>query len=151
MSISIRLARGGAKKRPVYRIVVAETRAARDGKFIEKLGTYNPLLPKDSADRVTLNAERAKHWLNVGAVPSDRVSRFLDAAGLMKREASVNPNKAKPGKNAIARADDKAKKVAAAEAAIAEAAAKPAVVAPAEVAPAEAAPAEAAPADAAAE
>ena len=85
MSVAIRLARGGAKKRPYYRIVVTNSRSARDGRFIEKIGTYNPLLAKDSPDRVKLDAERAKHWISVGAQPSDRVLRFLDAAGVMER------------------------------------------------------------------
>jgi len=127
MSLSIRLTRGGAKKRPVYRIVVADSRAARDGRFIEKLGTYNPLFAKDSPDRVTLDAERAKHWLSVGAQPSDRVARFLDAAGLMTRTASVNPKKGEPGEKAKERAEVKATK--AAEAAEAEAEAKAAAAA----------------------
>ena len=97
MALSIRLSRGGAKKRPFYRIVVADSRAPRDGRFIEKLGTYNPLLPKDSAERVTLDTERAKHWLSVGAQPSDRVERFLDAAGLLTRAPKNNPKKGEPG------------------------------------------------------
>lgn len=112
MSTAIRLARGGAKKRPVYRIVVAESRAARDGKFIEKLGTYNPLLAKDNPERVVLNAERAQYWLSHGAQPTDRVARFLDAAGLIKRTASNNPNKAVPGAKAKERAEAKAAKLA---------------------------------------
>ncbi len=113
MSVKIRLSRGGAKKRPYYYIVVAEASAPRDGRYIEQVGTHNPLLPKDHADRVKLDLERAKHWLSVGAQPSDRVSRFLDAAGLKKREARSNPNKAKPGKKRLER-----------EAAAADAAAK---------------------------
>ena len=113
MALSIRLSRGGAKKRPVYRIVVADSRAPRDGRFIEKLGTYNPLLPKDSAERVTLDTERAAHWLSVGAQPTDRVERFLDAAGLLKRSARNNPNKAVPGDKAKERAEKKAEKAAA--------------------------------------
>ncbi len=117
MSLKIRLARGGSKKRPVYRIVVADARAPRDGRFIEKIGTYNPMLAKDSADRVTIVAERAAHWLSVGAQPTDRVARFFDAAGLLKREARSNPEKAVPGKKAQERAAEKAKK---AEAAAAE-------------------------------
>ncbi len=117
MSLKIRLARGGSKKRPVYRIVVADARAPRDGRFIEKIGTYNPMLAKDSADRISIVAERATHWLSVGAQPTDRVARFLDAAGLMKREARQNPEKAVPGKKAQERAAEKAKK---AEAAAAE-------------------------------
>lgn len=114
MSLKIRLARGGSKKRPVYRIVIADARAPRDGRFIEKVGTYNPMLAKDSADRVVLVTERVQHWLSVGAQPTDRVARFLDAAGLMKREARNNPQQAEPGKKAQERAAEKAKKAAAA-------------------------------------
>jgi small subunit ribosomal protein S16 len=98
MSVKIRLARGGTKKRPYYYIVVADSTSPRDGRYIEQIGTHNPLLPKDSAERVKLDLERAKHWLSVGAQPSDRVARFLDAAGLLKREARNNPLKAKPRK-----------------------------------------------------
>ncbi|WP_199554323.1 30S ribosomal protein S16 [Sandaracinobacteroides hominis] len=127
MAISIRLTRGGAKKRPVYRIVVADSRAPRDGRFIEKIGTYNPLLPKDSAERVTLDTERASHWLSVGAQPSDRVARFLDAAGLRTRAARSNPSKGEPGEKAKERAEVKAQKAADAAEAAAEAAAAPAV------------------------
>jgi small subunit ribosomal protein S16 len=127
MAIAIRLARGGAKKRPFYSIVVANSRAARDGRFIEKLGTFNPLLPKDSEIRVVLNSERAQYWLSQGAQPTDRVARLLDAAGLMKREARNNPNKAKPGKKAQERLDAKREKEEAAKAAAEEAASEPAV------------------------
>src|SRR5215213_2814317 len=105
MALSIRLTRGGAKKRPYYRIVVADSRAPRDGRFIEKLGSYNPLLAKDSPERVKLDAERISHWLSVGAQPSDRVARFLDAAGLKERTARNNPNKAVPGEKAKERAE----------------------------------------------
>jgi small subunit ribosomal protein S16 len=91
MSVSIRLARGGAKKRPYYRIVVANSRSPRDGAFIEKIGSYNPLLAKDDANRVVIDADRAKHWLSVGAQPTDRVARFLDAAGVKERAARNNP------------------------------------------------------------
>ncbi len=121
MSIAIRLARGGAKKRPYYRIVVSDTRSARDGRFIEKLGTYNPMLAKDDANRVVLDLDRAKHWLGVGAKASDRVARFLDAAGLLKRAPSVNPKKAEPGAKAKDRANTRAEKAAAAAAPAAEA------------------------------
>ena len=114
MAMKIRLARGGSKKRPFYAIVASDSRMPRDGRFIEKLGTYNPLLPKDSAERVTLDAERAKHWLSVGAQPTDRVHRFLDAAGLLARTAKSNPKKAEPGKKAQERAAEKAKKAEAA-------------------------------------
>lgn len=96
MALKIRLARGGAKKRPFYRIVIADTRSPRDGRFVEKIGTFNPLLPKDHKERIVLDLERAKHWLSVGALPTDRVERFLDAAGLLKRNAKANPVKAKP-------------------------------------------------------
>lgn len=136
MALSIRLSRGGAKKRPVYRIVVADSRAPRDGRFIEKLGTYNPLLPKDSAERVTLDTERAKHWLSVGAQPTDRVERFLDAAGLLKRSAKNNPKKGLPGEKAKERLELKAQKEAEAAEAAAAAAAAPAEEAAAEEAPA---------------
>ncbi len=98
MSVKIRLSRGGSKKRPYYYVVVAESSSPRDGRYIEQIGTHNPLLPKDNAERVKLNLERCKHWLSVGAQPTDRVARFLDAAGLMKRTASNNPDKAKPRK-----------------------------------------------------
>src|SRR5690348_13016108 len=121
MAVAIRLSRGGSKKRPYYRIVVADSRNARDGRFIEKVGTYNPLLAKDSPERVKLDAERISHWLNVGAQPSDRVLRFLDAAGIRERPARNNPNKAQPGEKAKERAE--ARETKAAEAA--EAAAAP--------------------------
>lgn len=127
MALSIRLSRGGAKKRPFYRIVVADARAPRDGRFIEKLGTYNPLLPKDSAERVTLDTERAKHWLSVGAQPTDRVERFLDAAGLLTRTAKTNLKKGEPGDKAKERAEMKAQKEAEAAEAAAAAAATPVV------------------------
>lgn len=141
MALSIRLSRGGAKKRPIYRIVVADGRAPRDGRFIEKLGTYNPLLPKDSTERVTLDTERAAHWLSVGAQPTDRVARFLDAAGIRTRAAKNNPNKAEPGAKAKERLEMRAQKEAEAAEAAAAAAAAPAEEAPAE-APVEEAPAE---------
>ncbi|GGD95622.1 hypothetical protein GCM10011515_14380 [Tsuneonella deserti] len=143
MAIAIRLSRGGAKKRPYYRIVVADSRSARDGKYLEQIGTYNPLLPKDSEERVKLNADRAKHWLSVGAQPSDRVARFLDAAGVRERAARNNPKKGEPGENAKTRAEERAEKAREAEEAAAAAAAAPAEEAPAEEAPAEEAPAEA--------
>ena len=98
MSLKIRLSRGGAKKRPYYYVVVANSASPRDGRYIEQIGTHNPILPKDHADRVKLDVERAKYWLSVGAQPTDRVARILDAAGLMKREASNNPEKSKPKK-----------------------------------------------------
>ena len=126
MAVAIRLARGGSKKRPYYRVVVADSRNARDGRFIEKVGTYNPLLAKDSPDRVKLDADRINHWLSVGAQPSDRVLRFLDAAGIKERPARNNPTKAKPGEKAIERAEERATKATAAADAAAEAAAAPA-------------------------
>lgn len=137
MSLKIRLSRGGSKKRPYYHIVIADARAPRDGRFIERIGSYNPMLPKDSEERVKLDADRAKHWLSVGAQATDRVERFLDAAGLLKREARNNPQKAEPGTKAKERAEEKAQ--AAADKAAAEEEAKNA---PAEEAPAEEAPAE---------
>ena len=113
MSLKIRLARGGTKKRPFYQIVVADARSPRDGRFIEKLGTFNPLLDKTAENRVVLDTERAKHWLSHGAQPTDRVLRFLDAAGLAKRDARNNPNKGEPGTKAKERAEEKAAKAAA--------------------------------------
>ncbi|MEM9331512.1 MAG: 30S ribosomal protein S16 [Pseudomonadota bacterium] len=152
MALKLRLARGGSKKRPFYSIVVADVRAPRDGRFIEKLGTYNPLLPKDDEGRVSLNVDRVKHWMSHGAQPTDRVHRFLDEAGLLKREARNNPQKALPGKKAQERIDEKKAKEeeAAAAAAAAEEEAKAATEAAAEEAPAEEAPAEEAPAEEAA-
>ena len=115
MAVSIRLSRGGSKKRPYYRIVVADARSPRDGRFIEKIGTYNPLLAKDDEKRIVLDAERAKHWLSVGAQPTDRVARFLDAAGVRERAARNNPKKAEPGEKAKERAEERAEKLKAAE------------------------------------
>ena len=148
MAIAIRLARGGMKKRPFYRIVVADNRAPRDGKFLEKIGTYNPLLARDDANRVTLDTERAAYWLGVGAQPTDRVARFLDAAGLRTRAAKNNPNQAEPGAKAKERAEMAVQKAAeAAEAAAAaEAEAAAAAAAPAEEPVVEDAPAADAPA-----
>src|SRR5947208_3390500 len=121
MAVAIRLSRGGSKKRPYYRIVVADSRNARDGRFIEKVGVYNPLLAKDSPDRVKLDADRISHWLSVGAQPSDRVLRFLDAAGIRERAARNNPNKGEPGEKAKERIEARAAR----EAEAAEAAAAP--------------------------
>ena len=136
MSVSIRLSRGGSKKRPYYRIVVANARSPRDGAFIEKIGTYNPLLAKDSPDRIKLDADRAKHWLSVGAQPTDRVARFLDVAGVKERPARSNPKKGEPGEKAKERTEERATK--ATEAAEAAAATAAAAAAPAvEEAPAE--------------
>ena len=142
MAMKIRLARGGSKKRPFYRIVAADSRMPRDGRFIEKLGTYNPLLPKDSEERVKMNMERVQYWLGQGAQPTDRIARMLEAAGVKDKAERNNPNKGEPGQKAKDRAEEKAAK--AAEPAPEEA---PAEEAAAEEAPAEEAPAE----DAAAE
>jgi small subunit ribosomal protein S16 len=114
MAIKIRLARGGSKKRPFYRIVAADSRMPRDGRFIEKLGTYNPLLPKDSEDRVKMDVERIQYWMSQGAQATDRVSRFLEAAGVVEKKERNNPKKAVPGKAAQDRAEAKAAKAAAA-------------------------------------
>jgi small subunit ribosomal protein S16 len=130
--MKIRLARGGSKKRPFYRIVAADSRMPRDGRYIEKLGTYNPLLPKDSEERVKMNVERIQYWLGEGAQTTDRVSRMLEAADLLPKKDRANPKKGTPGKKAVARVEEKAAKAAAA----AEAAAAPAE-APAEEAAAE--------------
>lgn len=111
MAVSIRLARAGSKKRPYYRIVVADARSPRDGSFIEKIGTYNPLLGKDDEKRIVLDGERARHWIGVGAQPTDRVARFLDKAGVQERTARNNPNKGKPGEKATERADERAEKL----------------------------------------
>jgi small subunit ribosomal protein S16 len=108
MSLKLRLARAGTKKRPYYHVVVADARSPRDGRFIEKVGKYDPMLT-DTTKRVTLITERVQHWLGVGVQPTDRVLRFLDAAGLLKREARNNPKKALPGKKATERAEAKAK------------------------------------------
>ncbi|UJQ93581.1 30S ribosomal protein S16 [Mariluticola halotolerans] len=138
MSLKMRLARGGSKKRPYYHVVIADARSPRDGRFIERIGSYNPMLPKDSEERIKLDVERARHWLSVGAQPTDRVARFLDAEGLIKREARNNPKKAEPGAKAKERAEEKAQAEADAKAAAEEAANAPAVEeAPAEEAPAE--------------
>ena len=152
MAVAIRLARGGSKKRPYYRIVVADSRNSRDGRFIEKIGTYNPLLAKDSPERVKIDAERVSHWLSVGAQPSDRVARFLDAAGIRERAARNNPKKGEPGEKAKERLEERAAKLAEAEEAAAAAAAAPAEEAVTEEAAAvEEAPAEASAEDAPAE
>jgi small subunit ribosomal protein S16 len=109
MSLKIRMARAGTKKRPVYHIVIADSRAPRDGRYIERLGYFNPLMAKDNADRLKFDIEKAKAWMAKGATPSDRVSRFLDEAGVMKREARNNPEKSKPKKKAQERAAAAAK------------------------------------------
>ena len=146
MAIALRLSRGGAKKRPYYRIVAADSRYPRDGRYLEQIGTYNPLLAKDDENRVNLNEDRARYWLGVGAQPSDRVARFLDAAGIRERAARNNPNKAEPGEKAKERAEEKAAKEAEAAEAL-----KAAQEAPAEEEKTEEAPAEEAAAEAPAE
>ena len=137
MALKIRLARGGSKKRPFYRIVIADVRMPRDGRYIEKLGTYNPLLAKDDENRVTLNEERIKHWISKGAKPTDRVNRFLDTADIMERKPRNNPNKAKPGTKALERIEEKKQKEEDAKAAAEEAKNAPAEEAATEEAAAE--------------
>ena len=115
MAMKIRLARGGSKKRPFYSIVAADSRMPRDGRFIEKLGTYAPLLPKDSEERVKMNMERVQHWLGQGAQPTDRVSRMLEAAGVLPRKERANLAKGEPGKASKERAEKKAARATATE------------------------------------
>ena len=133
MALKIRLARGGSKKRPFYSIVVADARAPRDGRFIEKIGTYDPRLPKESGNRVQVNAEKAAEWVRKGAQPTDRVARFLsqievDGKPVVAWSHGNNPKKGEPGKKAQERVKEREEKAAAAAAAAAE---------PAEEAPAE--------------
>ncbi len=137
MSVSMRLSRGGSKKRPYYKVVVSNSRAPRDGKYLEQVGTYNPLLAKDDANRVRLVEDRVRYWIGVGAQPTDRVARMLDKAGIKERAATVNPSKGEPGKKAKERAEEKAEKAAAAEEAAREAAEAAAAPAAEEAAPAE--------------
>ena len=142
MALKIRLARGGSKKRPFYSVVVADARAPRDGRFIEKIGTYDPRQPKDSENRVQIDAEKAAEWVRKGAQPTDRVARFLsqievDGKPVVTWTHGNNPNKGEPGKKAQERAKEREEKAAAAAEAAAEAAAAPAEEAPAEEAPAE--------------
>jgi small subunit ribosomal protein S16 len=151
--LKIRLARGGAKKRPFYSIVVADSHSPRDGRFIEKVGTYDPLLPKDHAERLRVKGERVQEWLGKGAQPTDRVARLLSAQGLTKWENGANPKKGEPGKKAKERQDERAQREADRAAAIEEAKNAPAAEEPAAETPAaeepaaEAPAAEAAPAD----
>jgi len=144
MALVIRLSRGGAKKRPFYRIVAADSRSPRDGRYIEKLGTYNPLLAKDSGDRVSIVEDRVKHWLAEGAKPSDRVATLLAGFGIGEAPKRNNPNRAKPGKKALERIEEQKQKEEAKKAAEEEAKAEAAAAAaaPAEEVPAEDAPAE---------
>jgi len=135
MALKLRLARAGSKKRPYSHIVVADVRSPRDGRFIEQVGRWNPMLPKDGSEpRIKLDEDRVKHWLSVGAVPTDRVLRFLDEAGISKRDARNNPNKAKPGKKAQERLEEQRMKEEEAKQAAEDAAA---AETPAEEAPAE--------------
>ncbi len=113
MSMKIRLARGGSKKRPFYSIVASDSRMPRDGRFIEKLGTYNPLLAKDDENRIKMDLDRIKHWLGQGAQPTDRVSRMLEAAGVVEKKVRANPKAAVPGKMMAERAAKKAARAAA--------------------------------------
>ena len=113
MATKIRLARGGTKKRPYYSIVIADSRMPRDGRFLEKVGTYNPLLAKDDENRIKMDVARIQHWLGLGAEPTDRIVRFLEAAGLRAKTVRNNPQKAQPGKQAQERAKKKAAKAAA--------------------------------------
>ena len=136
MSMKIRLARGGSKKRPFYRIVAADSRMPRDGRFIEKLGTYNPLLPKDSEDRVKMDMDRIQHWLGHGAQPTDRIARMLEAAGVLPKTERNNPKKGEPGTKAKERLE--AKEAKSEEAAAEAPAEEEAGEAPAEEAAAEA-------------
>lgn len=110
MALAIRLSRSGAKKRPYYRIVVADSRMPRDGRFIEKVGTYNPVLPKDHDERLRMNEERIKEWIAKGAQPTDRVQRFLENAGILEKKTRNNLNKGKPGKKALERAEERRQK-----------------------------------------
>lgn len=135
MALKIRLSRGGSKKRPFYRVVVADSRMPRDGRYIEKVGTYDPLLPKEGGERVNLVEDRIKHWISKGAKPTDRVLRFLAEVGIMERAPRNNPNKAKPGTKALERIEEKKQKEEDAKAAAEEA--KAAAEAPAEEAAAE--------------
>ena len=164
MALRIRLSRAGAKKRPFYRVVVADSRSPRDGRFLERLGTYDPMLPKDHPERVRLKVERVRHWLDVGALPSDRVARFLGAAEIIPMPAQRNNlQKGQPRAKAVEREAARAEKAAAAADAPADAApavtaeeaapeeATPEETAPEETAPEEAAPEEAAPEEAAPE
>ncbi len=145
MAIALRLSRGGSKKRPYYRVVATDERSPRDGKYLEQIGTYNPLLAKDDENRVKLVEDRVRYWLGVGGQPTDRVARLLDKAGIKERVATNNAKKAEPGKKAKDRAEDRASKLADAEQARldAEEAAKAAAAAPAPVVEEAEAPAEA--------
>ena len=145
MSVVIRLSRAGTKKRPIYHVVVADSRYPRDGRFIERLGYFNPLLPKEKTERLKLDLEKVQAWMKKGAQPSDRVMRFLDAAGIMKRAKRNNPEKAIPRKERKAKEEEAAKAAGGAPAAPGGAPADKAAEKPAKAdKPAEAAPAPAA-------
>ena len=131
MSVSMRLSRGGSKKRPYYKIVVSNSRAPRDGKYLEQVGTYNPLLAKDDENRVRLVEDRVRYWIGVGAQPTDRVARMLDKAGIKERKPTNNPQAGVPGKKAQERAEEKAEKAREAAEAAAAASSAPAEEAPA--------------------
>jgi small subunit ribosomal protein S16 len=150
MAMKIRLARGGSKKRPFYRIVAADSRMPRDGRYVEKLGTYNPLLPKDSEERVKMDMERVQYWLSKGAQPTDRISRMLEAAGVLEKKERANLKKGEPGEKAKARVEEKAAKAAAAVEAAKAPAPEPEAAPAEEEAPTEEAAAEEAPAEEAA-
>lgn len=137
MSVSLRLSRGGSKKRPYYKVVVSNSRAPRDGKYLEQVGTYNPLLAKDDENRVRLVEDRVRYWLGVGAQPTDRVARLLDKAGIKERKVTLNPKAGVPGKKAQERAEERAEKAREAAEAAAAASAAPAEEAPAVEAAAE--------------
>ncbi|MGF1606353.1 MAG: 30S ribosomal protein S16 [Rhodothalassiaceae bacterium] len=122
MALAIRLSRGGAKQRPYYRIVVADTRSPRDGRFIEKVGAYQPKLPKDHDGRIVIDEERVKEWLGKGAKPTDRVARFLEARGILQPKTRSNPNKGKPSKKTLERLEERRQKEEERKAAEAEAA-----------------------------
>src|SRR5699024_10767792 len=115
MAMKIRLARAGSKKRPFYRIVATDSRMPRDGRYLERLGIYNPLLPRDSEDRVKMNAERIQHWLERGAEPTDRIARMLEAAGMRPAKTRANAKKGTPGEKATKRAEERAARAKAAE------------------------------------
>ncbi len=138
MAIKIRLARAGTKKRPFYHIVAADSRMPRDGRFLERIGSYNPLLPKDAEERVRMNVERVQHWLDQGAQPTDRIARFLESAGVLPARTRANPKKAEPGEKAQKRAEERDKRAAAAKEAAAAPAAEATTEAPQETTAAEA-------------
>ena len=148
MAMKIRLARGGSKKRPFYRIVATDSRMPRDGRYIERLGTYDPLLPRDNENRVKMDVERVQHWLEKGAEPTDRIARMLEAAGLRPASKRANPKKAEPGEKAKKRAGEREARAKAAEETAKAPAEEPVAEEPAAEAPAGEAAAEESAADA---